>query len=60
LVQQVALNQELAQCVLEDYARNCGFDRDRLLLASVQHTAQEVRRFPRVRPAVLPGLRPCL
>jgi hypothetical protein len=32
-------NQELAQCLLEDYAKNRGFDRDRLLLACVQHTA---------------------
>jgi hypothetical protein len=49
LVQQLALtacrlgndphNQELAQCLLEDYAKNRGFDRDRLLLACVQHTA---------------------
>ncbi len=49
LVQQLALtacrlgndphNQEIAQCLLEDYAKNRGFDRDRLLLACVQHTA---------------------
>jgi hypothetical protein len=49
LVQHVALvacrigndphNQEIAQCLLEDYAKNRGFDRDRLLLACVQHTA---------------------
>jgi len=32
-------NQELSQCLLEDYAKNRGFDRDRLLLACVQHTA---------------------
>jgi hypothetical protein len=32
-------NQELAQCLLEDYGKNRGFDRDRLLLACVQHTA---------------------
>jgi hypothetical protein len=32
-------NQELAQCLLEDYAKNRGFDRDCLLLACVQHTA---------------------
>ena len=49
LVEQLALvacrigndphNQELGQILLEDYARNRGFDRDRLLLACVQHTA---------------------
>jgi hypothetical protein len=49
LVQQLALtacrlgndphNQEIAQCLLEDYGKNQGFDRDRLLLACVQHTA---------------------
>jgi len=49
LVQQLALtacrigndphNQEICQCLLEDYAKNRGFDRDRLLLACVQHTA---------------------
>jgi hypothetical protein len=49
LVEQLALaacrvgndphNQEIAQCLLEDYAKNRGFDRDRLLLACVQHTA---------------------
>ena len=49
LVQQVALvacrigndphNQEIAQCLLEDYGKNRGFDRNRLLLAAVQHTA---------------------
>ena len=32
-------NQELAQCLLEDYAKNRSFDRDRLLLACAQHTA---------------------
>jgi hypothetical protein len=50
LVQQLALtacrigndphNQEICQCLLEDYAKNRGFDRDRLLLACVQHTAR--------------------
>jgi hypothetical protein len=49
LVEQLALtacrigndphNQEICQCLLEDYAKNRGFDRDRLLLACVQHTA---------------------
>ena len=49
LVQQLALaacrigndphNQEIAQCLLEDYGKNRGFDRDRILLACVQHTA---------------------
>lgn len=49
LVEQLALvasrigndphNQELGQVLLEDYAKNKGFDRDRLLLACVQHTA---------------------
>jgi hypothetical protein len=49
LVQQLALvacrigndphNQEIAQCLLEDYGKNRCFDRDRLLLACVQHTA---------------------
>jgi hypothetical protein len=49
LVRQLALtacrlgndphNQEIAQCLLEDYANNRGFDRERLLLACVQHTA---------------------
>src|SRR6202008_2725 len=48
LVQQLALtacrigndphNQEIAQCFLEDYGKNRGFDRDRLLLGCVQHT----------------------
>jgi hypothetical protein len=32
-------NQEIAQCLLEDHAKNRGWDRDRLLLACVQHTA---------------------
>ena len=32
-------NQEIAQCLLEDYGKNRGFDRDRILLACVQHTA---------------------
>jgi len=32
-------NQELGQILLEDYAKNRGFDRGRLLLACVQHTA---------------------
>ncbi len=32
-------NQEIAQCTLEDYVKNRGWDRDRLLLASAQHTA---------------------
>ncbi len=32
-------NQEIASCLLEDYAKNKGWDRDRLLLACVQHTA---------------------
>jgi hypothetical protein len=32
-------NQEIAQCLLEDYNKNRGFDRDRILLACVQHTA---------------------
>jgi hypothetical protein len=32
-------NQEIAQCFLEDYGKNEGWDRDRLLLACVQHTA---------------------
>ena len=49
LVEQLALvacrigndphNQEIGQLLLEDYAKNRGFDRDRLLLACVQHTA---------------------
>ena len=32
-------NQELGQILLEDYGKNRAFDRDRLLLACVQHTA---------------------
>jgi hypothetical protein len=32
-------NEEIAQCLFEDYAKNRSFDRDRLLLACVQHTA---------------------
>jgi hypothetical protein len=32
-------NQELGQLLVEDYGKNRGFDRDRLLLACVQHTA---------------------
>jgi hypothetical protein len=32
-------NQEIAQCTLEDYAKNRSWDRERLLLASAQHTA---------------------
>ena len=32
-------NREIAQCLLEDYAKNRSFDHDRLLLACVQHTA---------------------
>ncbi|HUA56473.1 MAG TPA: hypothetical protein VMB81_30095 [Candidatus Sulfotelmatobacter sp.] len=32
-------NQEIAQCLLEDYGKNRGWDRDRLLYACVQHTA---------------------
>ena len=49
LVQQLALcasrigndphNQELGQLLLEDFAKNRGFDRNRLLLACIQHTA---------------------
>ena len=49
LIEQLALvasrigndphNQELGQILLEDYAKNRSFDRDRLLLACVQHTA---------------------
>jgi len=33
-------NQEIALCMLEDYARNRSPDRDRLLLAAAQHTAR--------------------
>ena len=32
-------NQELGLCLLEDYARTGAHDRERLLLASAQHTA---------------------
>ena len=32
-------NQELGQLLVEDYCKNRGFDRERLLLACVQHTA---------------------
>jgi len=32
-------NQELGQLLVEDYHRNRSFDRDRLLLAGIQHTA---------------------
>ena len=32
-------NQEIAQCTLEDYRKNRSWDRERLLLASAQHTA---------------------
>jgi hypothetical protein len=32
-------NQEIAQCFLEDYGKNQGWDRDRLLLACAHHTA---------------------
>ena len=32
-------NQEIAQCMLEDYAKNQSPDRDKLLLAAAQHTA---------------------
>jgi hypothetical protein len=49
LVQRIALtaaklgndthNQEIAQCMLEDFASNHGPDRDRLLLAAAYHTA---------------------
>jgi hypothetical protein len=49
LTQQLALcasrigndphNQELGQLLVEDYYKNRSFDRDRLLLACVQHTA---------------------
>src|SRR5438270_1604951 len=49
LVQRLALhacrmgndphNQEIGQVLLEDYAKNQGHDRDRLLLACVHHTA---------------------
>jgi hypothetical protein len=33
-------NQEIALCLLEDYAKNRNPDRDRLLLAAAQHTAR--------------------
>jgi hypothetical protein len=49
LAQQLALcatrigndphNQELGQLLVEDYFKNRSFDRNRLLLACVQHTA---------------------
>ena len=49
LVQRVAIaacrigndphNQEIAQCALEDYGKNRSWDRDRLIMAAVQHTA---------------------
>ncbi len=49
LVQRLALvatrigndphNQEIAQCMLEDYGKSTSPDRDRLLLAAAQHTA---------------------
>jgi hypothetical protein len=49
LVQRLALlacrmgndphNQEIGQVLLEDYAKNQGHDRDRLLLACAHHTA---------------------
>ncbi len=32
-------NQEIAQCMLEDYGKSTSPDRDRLLLAAAQHTA---------------------
>ena len=32
-------NQEIAQCLLEDYLKNPGAGRDALLLACAQHTA---------------------
>ncbi len=32
-------NQELAHCTIEDYGKNRAWDRERLLLASAQHTA---------------------
>ncbi len=32
-------NQEIAQCMLQDWGRNRSQDRDRLLLAAAQHTA---------------------
>ena len=49
LVQQLALtacrlgndphNQEIAQCLLEDYAKNRSPEKDKLLLAAAYHTA---------------------
>ena len=49
LAQQIAIaacrigndphNQELGQLLVEDYFKNRSFDRDRLLLAGIQHTA---------------------
>lgn len=49
LVQRLALmatrigndphNQEIAQCMLEDYGKSTSPDRDRLILAAAQHTA---------------------
>ena len=49
LAQQIAIaasrigndphNQELGQLLVEDYFKNRGFDRERLLLAGIQHTA---------------------
>jgi len=33
-------NQELAQCLLEDYGKNKSWDRDRLIMAAAQHTVQ--------------------
>jgi hypothetical protein len=33
-------NQEIAQCLLEDYGKNPGPGRERLLLACAQHTAR--------------------
>jgi hypothetical protein len=32
-------NQEIAQCMLEDYGKSTSPDRDRLILAAAQHTA---------------------
>ncbi|HET6183500.1 MAG TPA: hypothetical protein VFA03_07885 [Acetobacteraceae bacterium] len=32
-------NQEIAQCMLDDFGRNRSSDRDRLILAAAQHTA---------------------
>jgi hypothetical protein len=56
-------NQEIAQCMLDDWTRNRSRDRDRLLLAAAQHTAvhrkygdalEASRRFGRAM--VVPGL----